>query len=80
MQNGVRWKTDEIIPASVFSNLLTSINAVIGNLWGGATVPSGKVVEDVLNTALANATSPGDVSARMITSFTRLGFPAAGGR
>ncbi len=56
-----------------------ALNKIISNLWGGATTPSSAVIESVLNTALASATSPSDALARVTSGFVGRGFSAAAG-
>lgn len=77
--DGIRWSANAPVQLSALSELMSGLNAALNSAWSGATTPSARVVSSVLNTALANGTSPADVGNRATAGFARAGFGGSGG-
>lgn len=78
--DGIRWSAGSPVQVSALNALINGLTASITSAWSGATTPNASVVASVLNTALANGTSPADVASRATAGFARAGYgPSSGG-
>lgn len=62
----------------IMSDGTAELNTIIFNLWKAPVTPSSSVIIQVLNTALASATSPEDLIDRVVSGFISKGFSTAG--
>ena len=65
--------------AQVRNEATTALQNVLSNLWTATTTPGATVIENVINSAMASATSAQDFASRLVSGFTAAGFPAAAG-
>lgn len=73
--NGIRWSATSPVQTSALDTLRNGLQSVIAEVWANRNAsPTGGVVANVLNTALANGTSPTDVISRARAGFTRAGY------
>lgn len=78
--DGIRWSASSPVQVSALNELINGLTASLASAWSGATTPNASVVSSVLNTALANGTSPADVASRATAAFARAGYgPSSGG-